>query len=502
MTSELLLLSTSTFLSEDLACITAGALVASGHLTFTGATAACFAGITAGDLGIFYAGRLLGTYLEPWLSSDRLQRASVWLAGNTAKAVLTSRFVPGTRTYTYFAAGVLRAPAGRFCAWFVVAGALWTPILVGSSALLGAQFTSSLLSAGGVGFILVFLYAVRTIPQLLQYEKRRLLYGWLLRTVRWEFWPVWATYLPLIPFLVCLAVKHRGLTVFTAANPAIPTGGLLEESKVQILEALDASGAVAPWVAVLPGSSFEVQREYPVVCKPEKGERGNGVLIAHTPDKVLSYLAEATGTTIVQDYIDGPEFGIFYYRFPNQPRGHILSITAKHLPSLTGDGVRTLKELILADDRAVAISDVYLKRHPNAHTFVPRYGESVRLIDVGSHCRGAVFLDGNHLNSAALEERVDEIARGYCGFYFGRFDVRASSCEALSRGEFRILELNGVAAEATHIYDPKVSLFEAYRVMRRQWSLAFAIGAMNRRRGCRPATVTNLLRLLLKRIFK
>jgi hypothetical protein len=255
-------------------------------------------------------------------------------------------------------------------------------------------------------------------------------------------------------------------------------------------------------VAVRPGVSIETDRQYPVVCKPEIGERGNGVVIANTPNEILTYLSRATGTTILQDYVDGPEFGLFYYRFPNQERGHILSITAKHFPTVSGDGTRTLKALTLADDMAVAISAVYLKRNPHAETFVPKAGEVVRLTDIGSHCRGAIFLDGSNLLSEALEERVDEIARSYSGFHFGRFDVRAPSREALSRGEFRILELNGVAAEGTHIYDPKISVFDAYRSMYRQWRIAFAIGAANRARGSRPASLLDLVQLLSNRILK
>ena len=40
----------------------------------------------------------------------------------------------------------------------------------------------------------------------------------------------------------------------------------------------------------------------------------------------------------------------------------------------------------------------------------------------------------------------------------------------------KILELNGVTSEATHIYDPKFSLLDAYRVLFQQWRIAFEIG--------------------------
>ena len=71
--------------------------------------------------------------------------------------------------------------------------------------------------------------------------------------------------------------------------------------------------------------------------------------------------------------------------------------------------------------------------------------------------------------------------------------------EALQRGEFKVIELNGVSAEATHVYDPAVSLLEAYRVMSTQWRTAFEIGAINRKMGVQPMPVSILLRLIRDR---
>ena len=52
------------------------------------------------------------------------------------------------------------------------------------------------------------------------------------------------------------------------------------------------------------------------------------------------------------------------------------------------------------------------------------------------------------------------------------------------------------AAEAAHIYDPKTTILKAYRVLFKQWSLAFEISAANRRRGARPLTFRKLRSLL------
>ena len=96
-----------------------------------------------------------------------------------------------------------------------------------------------------------------------------------------------------------------------------------------------------------------------------------GVSIAHNDEEVHSYLKTAIGDTIVQKYIAGLEFGIFYYRYPGQSKGRIFSITEKHFPNVIGDGVSTITELILRDERAVCLADMYLSRLKRAAAEVP-----------------------------------------------------------------------------------------------------------------------------------
>jgi hypothetical protein len=121
----------------------------------------------------------------------------------------------------------------------------------------------------------------------------------------------------------------------------------------------------------------------------------------------------------------------------------------------------------------------------------------MELGDCGSHCRGARFYDGGALLTPALEQAIEGIAARFDGFYFGRFDLRVPSRAALMRGEdITILELNGVTSEVTHIYDPGVSLIEAYRALFGQWRLAFEIGAANASRGARVWSLAELIGLV------
>jgi hypothetical protein len=116
-------------------------------------------------------------------------------------------------------------------------------------------------------------------------------------------------------------------------------------------------------------------------------------------------------------------------------------------------------------------------------------------VEAGNHCQGCIFTDGGHLHTPALEEAINAIATKVPGFFVGRFDLRYSDDEALSRGEgFQILELNGAASEATNIYDANNSLWSAYRTLFRQWELVYAIGAANKRANRGGATTVEVIR--------
>jgi hypothetical protein len=142
-------------------------------------------------------------------------------------------------------------------------------------------------------------------------------------------------------------------------------------------------------------------------------------------------------------------------------------------------------------------ADVFLSRHSRQLDRVPAKGEIVPLVRAGNHAQGTQFFDGRRLVTPELEARIDEIAQAFDGFYFGRFDVRYADVKQLMAGSgFAIVELNGVTSEATHIYDPSGSLLRAWQILMRQWWIAFSIGAANRARGHRPATVRRLAQLV------
>jgi hypothetical protein len=326
---------------------------------------------------------------------------------------------------------------------------------------------------------------------------------------RWEFWPAWVFYLPLVPWFLLLAARHRSLTVWTAANPGItPAGGVVSESKSEIHSRLPAEWVVPTLLIPADESEHRAERavrevaargwEYPVILKPDAGERGAGVRKVHSAGGVADYLAVNPAAVVAQPFHPGPfEAGIFYYRLPGEERGRIFSITDKVFPVLVGDGRSTLEELIWAHPRYRMQANTFLTRHAESLTRVAAEGERLPLAMAGNHCQGTLFRDGSTLLTPELERAVDEIVKRFDGFHVGRFDVRYSDPEEFKAGRgFAVVELNGVTAESTNLYDPSWSLWRAYRTLLRQWALLFRIGHLNRLQGHRPAGVGELLALL------
>lgn len=522
----LLLLAAATLISEDLTCIFTGLLVAQGRIGFFPGSMACFFGILIGDSLLFLLGRWLG---QPALARAPLRwlvrpsavyRASSWFEHRGGKVIMLSRFLPGLRLPTYVAAGMLGQRFRTFLFYFAIAGLVWTPSLVGISTWAGKEVLEAVKAVEGyavpVLVLLAFglLFAQKLVVPLFTRRGRRLLYGSFRRKLEWEFWPPQVFYLPVLLQIAWLALRHRSLRMVTAVNPAIPTGGLVGESKWQILCELgldpDApGGARGPAAESLPLSlilrydearpqqrmqdalAFMQQHGlgFPIIVKPDRGERGRGVEVMRDADQMRQRLQVDPTDLLIQQFVEGSEYGIFYVREPGQSEGRILSINSKSMLTLTGDGKSTLEDLILADDRAVRLAEVHFEYHALRLYDIPDEGEAVHLVEVGAHARGSVFHDARKLATEALRQRLDAIASAMPGFHFGRFDIRVPSEEDLRLGRnLRILELNGLTAEVAHIYDPKSGVIDAWRDVMQQWRIAFRIAAANQRNGAEKSS--------------
>ena len=103
---------------------------------------------------------------------------------------------------------------------------------------------------------------------------------------------------------------------------------------------------------------------------------------------------------------------------------------------------------------------------------------------------GAKFLDDSHLIDEELTDTIDKVCKQVKNFYFGRLDIRYNTWEELKKGvNFSVIEVNGAGSEPTHIYDPRHSLFFAWKEIVRHWLILWRISRKNHRRGYRYLTL-------------
>jgi hypothetical protein len=240
-----------------------------------------------------------------------------------------------------------------------------------------------------------------------------------------EFWPGWKFYTPLVFYIAWLSLRYGGITLPSAANPYFDNGGVVGESKTDILDLVageKSKAFVPPYVVIENNDKEEVvynevlslmtthNVSFPVVAKPNNGCRGIGVQPLYNSYCLKSYIkAYPQGERfILQELVDYEgEAGVFYVRQPDEEKGKIISLTLKYFPYVTGDGKSTLKELIENDKRAGLIKHIYLPRHKHRHDMVLPEGQVFRIAFTGSHSRGTIFKNGNEFITKSMEKLFD-----------------------------------------------------------------------------------------------
>lgn len=290
------------------------------------------------------------------------------------------------------------------------------------------------------------------------------------------------------------AARARHLFFFSNVNPAIPLGGAVGESKHDILALLP--GEIKPkTVFVQPGSAAaelvqrmrEADLRFPVVAKPDVGERGFLVQVFEDLDGLRRHLERFRAPFLLQEFLTLPvELTVLFHRFPDGGRFGITSVCIKEFLSVSGDGVSSIRTLMAGAPRSAFQLARFEREFPALLNRVPNAGETVLLEPIGNHARGTKFVNGNHLIDKALVETFARVCERIDGVLYGRFDLKCMSVEALRRGEFLVMELNGVLGEPAHVYDPAYGMWRAYRDFYRHWRILFDLHRAQVRRGIRP----------------
>jgi hypothetical protein len=288
------------------------------------------------------------------------------------------------------------------------------------------------------------------------------------------------------------ALKARTIFFFNSCNPTMKNGGFIMDSKKEIYdlipqkyypktefikEKLDFNEVLR----ILKNSKIEL----PFIAKPDIGLRGSAVKKINSINELLFYHNKANFDYLVQDLIPYQnEVGIFYVRFPNEKKGKITGIVSKEFLIVEGNGSSNIEDLIVQNPRyALQLENLKKEYGAQLNEVLPK-GEKRNLVPYGNHARGAKFVDSSFLISEKLTNVIDEMCLQIPEFYFGRMDLMYNNWQELEEGNnFAIVELNGAASEPTHIYDPKHSIFFAWKVLAQHITYMFRISVANYERG-------------------
>ncbi len=312
------------------------------------------------------------------------------------------------------------------------------------------------------------------------------------RLFHWEYWPYQIVYIPVYLLGFYCAFRTRSFYFFNAANPTIRNGGFMAESKKEIYdlipqkyypktELIQEKTSLDNVYKILKKSEIN----FPFIAKPDVGLRGSAVKKINSINELKKYASKANFDFLIQELIPFEnEIGVFYVCFPNEKLGKITGIVRKEFLIITGDGTATILDLIQQNPRYEMQLDALTREYGSGLNQILKNGEKRNLVPYGNHIRGAKFLDDSHKISDKLNSVFNEMCSQIDGFYFGRLDIMFSNYEDLENGKnFQIVELNGSGSEPTHIYDPKHSLFFAWKELWRHIYYMYKISVQNHKKG-------------------
>ncbi|WKK65043.1 ATP-grasp domain-containing protein [Lutimonas zeaxanthinifaciens] len=303
------------------------------------------------------------------------------------------------------------------------------------------------------------------------------------KLTHWEHWPAFTYYMPLLPLFLVRSLKARHPIYFTVTNPGVLYSGNGTESKFKTLELVPEKYRPKGFLFCkndslerLENRLSEAKIEFPLIAKPDIGFRGYMVKKIKNLDHLKKYLTLLNENTIIQEFIPyQKEIGVFYYRFPDKKKGSVSSVTIKKFIRVTGDGKQTLAELIQKDERAFLYKNLFTILHRDKIDKVLDRGQEMILSVIGNHSKGTQFINGNHLINNNLKDFMDGICQHIQGWNYGRLDIKYKDYSSLMNGtDFKILEVNGIISEPTHIYDAtdeNASFLNALKSINKHWDI-------------------------------
>lgn len=282
---------------------------------------------------------------------------------------------------------------------------------------------------------------------------------WVSTLYKYQSLMYWAAY----------SIYFRSITFFSAANPAIHLGGMLDDTKTAIYSLVQRK--YLPTTIVLTQKDDILSKvqfaelSYPVIVKPNVGFKG--FMVRRIDDsEELKKVSKSFGNRemLVQEFISAPkEFSIMCYKLQKNSAYKISSFVEKALPHITGDGISTIGELITKLRSPFLQKELIIDKLKERLDEVLPSQQQLIIDHVGNYARGSKFYNRSEEIDKALHAAINDFFAGVEGLKFGRLDIKASSITDVKRGQFTLLEINGAKAEPIHIYDPEMSFIDIVR---------------------------------------
>lgn len=312
------------------------------------------------------------------------------------------------------------------------------------------------------------------------------------KLMHWEYWNTNVIYFPIFFYWVYLSFKARSLGFFNASNPSIKNGGFALESKKDIYNLLPkkyypqtlyftANETLEKIILEIQKSSISL----PLIIKPDIGLQGLRVEKINSWDDLQLYLSKTDYDFIIQECINYQyEIGLFYCKMPNKTKGEITGIVFKEFLKVVGNGKDNIEELLKKNPRFTLQLKTLKRKYGILLQNKLSNGETFTLVPFGNHARGCKFIDVSNWTNTKLNETINTICNGIPDFYYGRLDIMFQSRDDLEEGKnFSIIELNGAGSEPTHIYDPKHSIFFAWKEIIKHYRILYKISTLNHKEG-------------------
>ena len=314
------------------------------------------------------------------------------------------------------------------------------------------------------------------------------------RWLRAEFLPTRVCYISVRIYCFFKMFVLKTPLWFTATNPWFPLWGLYPSSKRDILRQLPAQRV--PKSLYITSKNFskesiiqrlqEWQMNFPLIIKPDNGLRWLGIEVFRIQqafeDTIDAYKEKEQkwGSRLLQEFIDIPlEIWIFFIKDPKTNKWRITWMVEKEFLDIVWDWKQTFEELIHAHPRAKYHITSLEEKYHTIRTSIPPKWKIHTIVEIWSHSRWSTFRDISSKITPEITELCTEISSHIDWFYYGRYDVRTESIEALLDGKFYIIEVNPTYGEPTRMYDPSYNFITQQKILLEHWSMMYDIAKNN-----------------------